>query len=142
MTGRSHDPNAPLDTEEAARSLKESELLVAHLVLRPFVDAYRVMAEELVDLGPGPDVDEQRAREMSAACPAVVATAPHHRGSGVGRDVQYCAQRWPGIAVCWTPRLRSMHSPSAGSLSLRCSTTFLYTARSMNWRGCIWIGRM
>jgi len=59
MTGRSHDPSAPLDTEEAARSLKESELLVAHLVLRPFVDAYRVMAEELVDLGAGHDVDEQ-----------------------------------------------------------------------------------
>lgn len=59
MTGRSHDRNAPLDTEEAARSLKESELLVAHLVLRPFVDAYRVMAEELVNLGPGPDVDER-----------------------------------------------------------------------------------
>jgi len=59
MTGRSHDPSAPLDTEEAARSLKESELLVAHLVLRPFVDAYRVMAEELVGLGAGHDVDEQ-----------------------------------------------------------------------------------
>jgi len=59
MTGRSHDPSAPLDTEEAARSLKESELLVAHLVLRPFVDAYRVMAEELVDLGAGHDADEQ-----------------------------------------------------------------------------------
>jgi len=59
MTGRSHDPSAPLDTEEAARSLNESELLVAHLVLRPFVDAYRVMAEELVDLGAGHDVDER-----------------------------------------------------------------------------------
>jgi glycerol-3-phosphate O-acyltransferase len=59
MTGRSHDPSAPLDTEEVARSLHESELLVAHLVLRPFVDAYRVMAEELLNLGPGRDVDEQ-----------------------------------------------------------------------------------
>ncbi|MGC2567063.1 MAG: 1-acyl-sn-glycerol-3-phosphate acyltransferase [Mycobacterium sp.] len=59
MTGRRHDPSAPLDTEEAARSLKESELLVAHLVLRPFVDAYRVMAEELVNLAPGHDVDER-----------------------------------------------------------------------------------
>jgi glycerol-3-phosphate O-acyltransferase len=58
MTGRSHDRNAPLDTEEAVRSLNESDLLVAHLVLRPFVDAYRVMAEELLNLGAG-DVDEQ-----------------------------------------------------------------------------------
>jgi glycerol-3-phosphate O-acyltransferase len=60
MTGRSHDPSAPLDTEEAARSLNESDLLVAHLVLRPFVDAYRVVAEELVNLGPRRDVDEQQ----------------------------------------------------------------------------------
>jgi len=59
MTGRSHDRSAPLDTEEAARGLHESELLVAHLVLRPFVDAYRVMAEELLSLGPGRGVGEQ-----------------------------------------------------------------------------------
>jgi glycerol-3-phosphate O-acyltransferase len=59
MTGRSQDPNASLDTEEAARSLNESDLLVAHLVLRPFVDAYRVVAEELVNLGTGGGVDEQ-----------------------------------------------------------------------------------
>jgi glycerol-3-phosphate O-acyltransferase len=59
MTGRSHDPSAPLDTEEAARSLNESDLLVAHLVLRPFIDAYRIVAEELLNLGPGRDVDEQ-----------------------------------------------------------------------------------
>jgi glycerol-3-phosphate O-acyltransferase len=60
MTGRSQDPSAPLDTEEVARSLNESDLLVAHLVLRPFVDAYRVVAEELVNLGPRRDVDEQQ----------------------------------------------------------------------------------
>ena len=59
MTGRSHDRSAPLDTEEAKRGLNESDLLVAHLVLRPFVDAYRVVAEELVNLGPGRDLDEQ-----------------------------------------------------------------------------------
>ena len=59
MTGRRHDRSAPLDTKEAERSLNESDLLVAHLVLRPFVDAYRVVAEELVNLGPGRDVDEQ-----------------------------------------------------------------------------------
>jgi glycerol-3-phosphate O-acyltransferase len=59
MTGRSHDPSAPVDIEEAARSLDESDLLVAHLVLRPFVDAYRVVADELVNLGPSSRVDEQ-----------------------------------------------------------------------------------
>jgi glycerol-3-phosphate O-acyltransferase len=59
MTGRSHDRNAPLDTGEAARSLHESDLLVAHLVLRPFVDAYRVVAEELMSLGADSDVGEQ-----------------------------------------------------------------------------------
>jgi glycerol-3-phosphate O-acyltransferase len=63
MTGRSHDPSAPLDTEEAARCLNESDLLVAHLVLRPFIDAYRVVAEELVKLGPGRGVDEQQLLE-------------------------------------------------------------------------------
>jgi glycerol-3-phosphate O-acyltransferase len=60
MTGRSHDPSAPLDTEDAARTLKESDLLVAHLVLRPFIDAYRVVAEELVNLGPDRSVDERQ----------------------------------------------------------------------------------
>ncbi|MCW2628458.1 acyltransferase, partial [Mycobacterium sp.] len=60
MTGTGHDRSAPLDTAEAARCLSESELLVADLVLRPFVDAYRVVAEELVNLGAGRDVDEQQ----------------------------------------------------------------------------------
>ena len=59
MTGRSIDRTAPLDTAEASRTLNESELLVAHLVLRPFVDAYRVMAEELLSLGAACDIDEQ-----------------------------------------------------------------------------------
>jgi glycerol-3-phosphate O-acyltransferase len=59
MTGHSHDPSAPLDIGQAARSLNESDLLVAHLVLRPFIDAYRVVAEELVDLGPDRSVGEQ-----------------------------------------------------------------------------------
>jgi glycerol-3-phosphate O-acyltransferase len=59
MTGRSQDPSAALDTEEVARSLNESDLLVAHLVLRPFVDAYRVVAEELTNIGTDRGVDEQ-----------------------------------------------------------------------------------
>ena len=65
MTGRSHDRNAPLDIGEAVRSLHESELLVAHLVLRPFIDAYRVVAEELLNLGADSDVDEQTLLERS-----------------------------------------------------------------------------
>lgn len=59
LSGRSHDPSELLDTEEAARSLHETDLLVAHLVLRPFIDAYRVVAEELVNIGPGRDVEER-----------------------------------------------------------------------------------
>jgi glycerol-3-phosphate O-acyltransferase len=59
MTGRSQDPSAPLDTDEVAQSLNESDLLVAHLVLRPFIDAYRVVAAELVNLDPGRGVDEE-----------------------------------------------------------------------------------
>jgi glycerol-3-phosphate O-acyltransferase len=59
MTGRSQDPSAPLDTEEAARSLNESDLLVTHLVLRPFVDSYRVVADELTNVGTDRGVDEQ-----------------------------------------------------------------------------------
>ena len=65
MTGRSPDRDAPLDIGEAARSLDESELLVAHLVLRPFIDAYRLVAEELLNLGADSDVDEQTLLERS-----------------------------------------------------------------------------
>jgi glycerol-3-phosphate O-acyltransferase len=59
MTGSGHDRSAPLDSVQVERCLSESELLVAHLVLRPFVDAYRVVAEELVNSGPDREVDEQ-----------------------------------------------------------------------------------
>jgi glycerol-3-phosphate O-acyltransferase len=33
--------------------------VVAHLVLRPFIDAYRVVAEELVVSDPHNDIDEK-----------------------------------------------------------------------------------
>ncbi|MEB3061919.1 1-acyl-sn-glycerol-3-phosphate acyltransferase [[Mycobacterium] zoologicum] len=65
MTGRRQDPDAPINTDEAARSLHETHLLVAHLVLRPFIDAYRVVAEELMSLGLGRDVEE---RELLTRC--------------------------------------------------------------------------
>jgi glycerol-3-phosphate O-acyltransferase len=60
MTGRTHDPNAPLDIEEAAKTLGQCDPLVAHLVLRPFLDAYRVVAEELVNLGSARCDDEEQ----------------------------------------------------------------------------------
>jgi glycerol-3-phosphate O-acyltransferase len=59
MTGRNPDPDTPIDTAAAGRLLDESALLVAHLVLRPFIDAYRVVAEELLSLGRDRQVQEQ-----------------------------------------------------------------------------------
>jgi glycerol-3-phosphate O-acyltransferase len=59
MTGSGHDRETPLDAVEVSRCLHESELLVAHLVLRPFVDAYRIVAEELVSTGRAGAVDER-----------------------------------------------------------------------------------
>lgn len=60
MTGRSHDRYAPLDPAEAERCLRGSDLLVAQLVLRPFIDAYRVVAEELTVASADRVVDERR----------------------------------------------------------------------------------
>lgn len=65
MSGREQDPDAPLDGEEAARILHESDLIVADLVLRPFVDSYRVLAEELTALEPDRVVAE---REILKRC--------------------------------------------------------------------------
>jgi glycerol-3-phosphate O-acyltransferase len=60
MTGRTPDPSEPLDIEEAVKTLGECDPLVAHLVLRPFLDAYRVVAEELVNLGSARCDDEEQ----------------------------------------------------------------------------------
>jgi glycerol-3-phosphate O-acyltransferase len=65
MAGRDPDPATPVDTAAAGRLLDESDLLVAHLVLRPFIDAYRVVAEELLALGPDRQVQEQ---ELLSRC--------------------------------------------------------------------------
>ncbi len=59
MSGCDHDPNASLESDEAARILQSSDLIVADLVLRPFVDAYRVVAEELAAVDPGRAIAEQ-----------------------------------------------------------------------------------
>jgi glycerol-3-phosphate O-acyltransferase len=64
MTGIGHDKEAPLDVVEVSHCLQNSDLLVAHLVLRPFIDSYRVVAEELAAAGDRP-VEEH---EMLARC--------------------------------------------------------------------------
>jgi glycerol-3-phosphate O-acyltransferase len=51
MTGVGHDTDAPLDVVEVSHCLQNSDLLLAHLVLRPFIDSYRVVAEELAAAG-------------------------------------------------------------------------------------------
>ncbi|MDT5079569.1 MAG: glycerol-3-phosphate O-acyltransferase [Mycobacterium sp.] len=51
MTGVGHDTDAPLDVVEVSHCLQNSDLLLAHLVLRPFIDSYRVVAEELATAG-------------------------------------------------------------------------------------------
>ncbi|MBM2616414.1 lysophospholipid acyltransferase [Actinoplanes sp. LDG1-06] len=45
---------------DAARWLRESDLLVAHLVLRPFLEAYLIVAERLAAWEPGEPFDRDR----------------------------------------------------------------------------------
>jgi glycerol-3-phosphate O-acyltransferase len=54
------EPATEVDPDKAAQWLANSSLLVAHLVLRPFIDAYRVVAEELINLDPQRAVDEKQ----------------------------------------------------------------------------------
>lgn len=44
------------------------DLLVSHLILRPFLDAYAVVARQLVEQGPGDSFDEARFVER---CPVL-----------------------------------------------------------------------
>ncbi|MDT5391764.1 MAG: glycerol-3-phosphate O-acyltransferase, partial [Mycobacterium sp.] len=62
--GIGHDKEAPLDVVEVSHCLQNNDLLVAHLVLRPFIDSYRVVAEELAAAGDR-SVEEH---EMLARC--------------------------------------------------------------------------
>lgn len=48
-----------VDADEARRRLKGAEWLVAPLVLRPFLDAYAVVADELVEAAPSVELDEK-----------------------------------------------------------------------------------
>jgi glycerol-3-phosphate O-acyltransferase len=58
LTGARQEPATDVDPDKAAQLLAISPLLVAHLVLRPFIDAYRVVAEELINLDPQRAVDD------------------------------------------------------------------------------------
>jgi glycerol-3-phosphate O-acyltransferase len=59
LTGARQEPTTEVDPGKATQWLANSSLLVAHLVLRPFIDAYRVVAEELVNLDPQRTIDEK-----------------------------------------------------------------------------------
>lgn len=64
-----HDENWRCDSETAAGLLAKSDLLVAHLVLRPYLDAYLVVADRLAAEPSDPQpVDEDR---LLAECLAV-----------------------------------------------------------------------
>lgn len=60
LAGARHDVAIDVDPATAAQWLSNSHLLVAHLVLRPFIDAYRVVAEELAGTDPHRDIDEKQ----------------------------------------------------------------------------------
>jgi glycerol-3-phosphate O-acyltransferase len=50
LAGSRHDADTDVDAESAQRWLTQAPLIVAHLVLRPFIDAYRVVVHELARL--------------------------------------------------------------------------------------------
>jgi glycerol-3-phosphate O-acyltransferase len=60
LTGARQEPATEVDPDKAAQWLANSSLLIAHLVLRPFIDAYRVVAEELINLDPQHAIDEKQ----------------------------------------------------------------------------------
>ncbi|WP_157205161.1 1-acyl-sn-glycerol-3-phosphate acyltransferase [Gordonia rhizosphera] len=49
---------ATLDSDTASAALASADLLLAPLVLRPFIEAYAVVASQLVDLGDASEIDE------------------------------------------------------------------------------------
>ncbi|ORA42053.1 hypothetical protein BST19_26505 [Mycobacterium bouchedurhonense] len=60
MTGSIQQRTDTLDARQAQQWLDDSNLIVAHLVLRPYVDAYRVVAEQLVTCAPSDPFDQDR----------------------------------------------------------------------------------
>jgi glycerol-3-phosphate O-acyltransferase len=55
-----NDPDADLTADDAKTCLASMNWVTAHLVLRPFIDAYAVVAHQLVDLGVTGRFDEDR----------------------------------------------------------------------------------
>ncbi len=58
LSGGSAAQLGRIDRDTASASLASADLLLAPLVLRPFIEAYAVVASELVDLGDTADIDE------------------------------------------------------------------------------------
>lgn len=51
-------PVVELTSDEAGAILRRTDLRVAHLTLRPYLEAYSVVADELAAAEPGPPIDE------------------------------------------------------------------------------------
>ena len=60
MAGATQQPTDPVSDQQAERWLTGSSLIVAPLVLRPYVDAYRVVAEQLATTAPDEEFNENR----------------------------------------------------------------------------------
>jgi len=60
VAGRPWVPSRELQPEEAAEHLAQMDMLVSHLILRPFLDAYAVVADQLVERGDRDSFDEAR----------------------------------------------------------------------------------
>lgn len=60
MAGSTQQPTGRVGAQQAQNWLTGSDLIVAHLVLRPYVDAYRVVAEQLSTTSPTESFDQDR----------------------------------------------------------------------------------
>jgi glycerol-3-phosphate O-acyltransferase len=60
MAGATQQPTDPVSAHQAERWLTGSSLIVAPLVLRPYVDAYRIVAEQLATSAPDEEFDENQ----------------------------------------------------------------------------------
>lgn len=60
LSGTVHDAAVDMSPDTARQLLENSPLLVAHLVLRPFIDAYAIVAHQLAQTDPRHDIDEKQ----------------------------------------------------------------------------------
>jgi glycerol-3-phosphate O-acyltransferase len=60
IDGRDWIPTREVSMEEANNYLDRMDLLVSHLILRPFLDAYAVVANQLVERGETDHFDEEK----------------------------------------------------------------------------------